>query len=143
MRASTSIAFGALAALAAFVAGCSSSGPPPGTTSDASVVEIGSPPEGLDAGLVGSQINLPVGIVVEIEVQSAEGDAQAIAVTASDRTRVTVLPMVTPADFALVGVAPGLATLGVSIGGNPIPSFSVNGATITTLSVDVTGPPGG
>jgi hypothetical protein len=138
MRTSTPVSFVVSVALAACAAACSSPSPP---QDQVSVSEIESPPTGLDAGLSGSAIALPVGLVVLIAVDATTADAGAIAVVVDDPTRVSVLPMVTRGDFALIGVAPGVANLSISVGGQVVPSFSVDGTPVSTLPIDVTPAP--
>jgi hypothetical protein len=137
MRALAPVSFFTSAVIAAFAAACSSPSPPP---DQVSVSEIEGPPAELDASLSSTPITLPVGIVVEIEVQTSE-DAGAIAVIVDDPTRVSVLPMVTPGDFALVGIAPGSANLSLSVGGEVVPSFTIDGTLLSTLPIAITPPP--
>jgi hypothetical protein len=138
MRTSIPLSLVASIALAACAAACSSPSPP---QDQVSVSEIESPPTGLDAGLSGAAIALPVGLVVLIAVDATTVDAGAIAVVVDDPTRVSVLPMVTPGDFALIGVAPGVANLSISVGGQVVSSFSVDGTPVSTLPIDVTPAP--
>jgi hypothetical protein len=129
------VALVALAVPVALTGACFSSAPP---ANEVVVVAIGDAPPVDSVGFAGGRLTLPVGIVQEIEVQSSEEDAGAIAVTADDPTRLSVQPMATPADFALVGIAQGSTTLRISIGGQQVPSFTVDQTATGGIPVDVT-----
>jgi hypothetical protein len=70
-------------------------------------------------------------------VESSLADAGVAGVTVDDPTRVSVLPMVTPSQFVVLGVAPGPANLHVSIGGQQV-AFTVHGTSVKSLAIDVT-----
>jgi hypothetical protein len=82
-----------------------------------------SPPSG---GLSDTGASVPVGIILELDVQPMNYDGTvSVSVRADDPGVASVVPMTTQNDFVLIGVAAGTTTL----------HFFANGAAATHLTV--------
>jgi hypothetical protein len=100
-----------------------------------------SPPSG---GLSDTRASVPVGIVLELDVQPLNYDgAVSVSVQADDPAVASIVPMTTPNQFVLIGVATGTTTLHFFANGAAATNLTVsgNGESALTVQVPVQTPP--
>jgi hypothetical protein len=100
-----------------------------------------SPPSG---GLSETGASVPVGIVLELDVQPVNYEGTvSVSVRADDPAVASIVPMTTPNSFVLAGVAPGTTTLHFFVNGAAATNLTVsgNGESALTVQVPVQTPP--